>query len=189
MFADPVYGGNKDFAGWVLIGFPGAQPLFSPADLQSKDAFTGAPIIVQHLGLLVGMIGGAIAAREGRLLALSTVGDTVLRGRTKRIGRIFYASVSALIAAFLAVAGQRFVESERSFGKILVYGIPVWAIELALPVGFAVIAVRLLYRAAETWRDRFAAAALASLMGVLVLLQAYVWPFQAMVPAASALAK
>ena len=45
MFADPVYGGNKDFAGWVLIGFPGAQPLFSPADMQSKEAFTGAPII------------------------------------------------------------------------------------------------------------------------------------------------
>jgi gluconate 2-dehydrogenase gamma chain len=45
MFADPVYGGNKDFAGWILVGFPGAQPLFSPADLQSKDGFTGAPII------------------------------------------------------------------------------------------------------------------------------------------------
>ena len=26
MFADPVYGGNKDFAGWRLVGFPGAQP-------------------------------------------------------------------------------------------------------------------------------------------------------------------
>jgi gluconate 2-dehydrogenase gamma chain len=45
MFADPVYGGNKDFAGWVLIGFPGAQPLFSPADMESKEAFAGAPII------------------------------------------------------------------------------------------------------------------------------------------------
>jgi gluconate 2-dehydrogenase gamma chain len=45
MFADPVYGGNKDFAGWVLVGFPGAQLLFSSADMQSKDAFTGAPII------------------------------------------------------------------------------------------------------------------------------------------------
>jgi gluconate 2-dehydrogenase gamma chain len=45
MFADPVYGGNKDFAGWVLIGFPGAQPLFSPADMESREAFAGAPII------------------------------------------------------------------------------------------------------------------------------------------------
>jgi gluconate 2-dehydrogenase gamma chain len=45
MFADPVYGGNKDFAGWRLVGFPGAQPLFTTADMQSKDAFTRAPII------------------------------------------------------------------------------------------------------------------------------------------------
>jgi len=45
MFADPVYGGNKDFAGWRLVGFPGAQPLFTTADMQSKDAFTRAPIL------------------------------------------------------------------------------------------------------------------------------------------------
>jgi gluconate 2-dehydrogenase gamma chain len=45
MFADPVYGGNKDFAGWRLVGFPGAQPLFTTADMQSKDAFTRAPMI------------------------------------------------------------------------------------------------------------------------------------------------
>src|SRR2546428_11962067 len=45
MFADPVYGGNKDFAGWRLVGFPGAQPAFSAADMKSKDAFAGAPII------------------------------------------------------------------------------------------------------------------------------------------------
>ena len=42
MFADPVYGGNKDFAGWRLVGFPGAQPAFSAADMQSKEAFAGA---------------------------------------------------------------------------------------------------------------------------------------------------
>jgi gluconate 2-dehydrogenase gamma chain len=38
MFADPIYGGNKDFAGWRLVGFPGAQPVFSPEDLQSENA-------------------------------------------------------------------------------------------------------------------------------------------------------
>ena len=45
MFADPIYGGNKDFAGWRLIGFPGAQPAFSPADLASKEAYSSAAII------------------------------------------------------------------------------------------------------------------------------------------------
>jgi gluconate 2-dehydrogenase gamma chain len=44
MFADPIYGGNKDFAGWKLVGFPGAQPYFTEADMQSKQAFARAPI-------------------------------------------------------------------------------------------------------------------------------------------------
>jgi len=44
MFADPVYGGNKDFAGWRLVGFPGAQPTFTAADMQSREAFTRAPM-------------------------------------------------------------------------------------------------------------------------------------------------
>jgi gluconate 2-dehydrogenase gamma chain len=45
MFADPVYGGNKDFAGWQLVGFPGAQVLFTEAEMQSKDAFTRGPVL------------------------------------------------------------------------------------------------------------------------------------------------
>ena len=45
MFADPLYGGNKDFAGWRLVGFPGAQAVFTPADMQSKQAFTRAAIV------------------------------------------------------------------------------------------------------------------------------------------------
>jgi gluconate 2-dehydrogenase gamma chain len=45
VFADPIYGGNKDFAGWRLVGFPGAQAIFTPTDLQSKQAFARAPII------------------------------------------------------------------------------------------------------------------------------------------------
>jgi gluconate 2-dehydrogenase gamma chain len=45
MFADPIYGGNKDFAGWRLVGFPGAQPQFTQDDMMSKDAFTREPVI------------------------------------------------------------------------------------------------------------------------------------------------
>ena len=45
MFADPIYGGNKDFAGWRLVGFPGAQAIFTPADMQNTKAFARAPMI------------------------------------------------------------------------------------------------------------------------------------------------
>lgn len=45
MFADPLYGGNKDFSGWKLVGFPGAQAVFTPADMQSKLEFNREPIV------------------------------------------------------------------------------------------------------------------------------------------------
>ena len=45
MFADPLYGGNKNFAGWRLVGFPGAQAVFTPDDLRNTQAFTSEPMI------------------------------------------------------------------------------------------------------------------------------------------------
>ena len=45
LFADPVYGGNRDFAGWRQVNFPGAQPVFTAADMQSREAFTRGPIV------------------------------------------------------------------------------------------------------------------------------------------------
>jgi gluconate 2-dehydrogenase gamma chain len=62
MFADPLYGGNRDFAGWKLVGFPGAQMFYSPNDMASKEAFSRSPII----GLQTGLVGIAKApARKG----------------------------------------------------------------------------------------------------------------------------
>src|SRR5882762_5103079 len=85
---------------------------------------TGIPAstsIVQHMVLVVGMLGGAIAARDGRLLSLSTFGDTHLRGRLKTVARILGRSVSAAVSGFLCVAAFQFVQTERSAGKILAY--------------------------------------------------------------------
>jgi gluconate 2-dehydrogenase gamma chain len=45
LFADPVYGGNKNFEGWRQISFPGGQPHFTAQDMQSREAFTRAPIV------------------------------------------------------------------------------------------------------------------------------------------------
>jgi gluconate 2-dehydrogenase gamma chain len=33
MFADPVYGGNRDYVGWKLVGYPGAQRAWTPREL------------------------------------------------------------------------------------------------------------------------------------------------------------
>lgn len=36
MFSDPVYGGNWKMAGWILVGFPGAQRAYTPEDIRTE---------------------------------------------------------------------------------------------------------------------------------------------------------
>ena len=36
MFSDPVYGGNRDMAGWKLVGYPGSQRGYNPEELQTE---------------------------------------------------------------------------------------------------------------------------------------------------------
>jgi gluconate 2-dehydrogenase gamma chain len=57
LFADPVYGGNRNFEGWRQVNFPGGQPAFTEQDMKSREAFTRAPI--------VGLQGQADQARRG----------------------------------------------------------------------------------------------------------------------------
>jgi len=101
--------------------------------------------IVQHMVLIVGMLGGAIAAREQRLLALSNIADTKLAGKWKDASRVFTSAVGAVVCVFLAQAAFQFSWAERESGHTLGYGIPTWVVQCILPLSFAVIAVRILW--------------------------------------------
>ena len=91
-------------------------------------------------------IGGAVAARDGRLLALSPV-QTLLKGRAKAAAQLFSSGFGAAISSLLCLASVQYVRAVKPLGKILVYGIPVWVIQLVLPLGFGIIAWRLVWRA------------------------------------------
>lgn len=43
MFGDPYYGGNANFAGWDLLGYPGVRTMVTPADQRAYEAGTLAP--------------------------------------------------------------------------------------------------------------------------------------------------
>lgn len=53
MFSDPMYGGNRDMIGWKLIGYPGAQRLYTPDDIKNPN-FSREP---QSLGQMMAMEG------------------------------------------------------------------------------------------------------------------------------------
>lgn len=50
MFADPMYGGNRDFAGWDLLGYPGIRLAWSPADQDFGAEIEPAHVSVADLG-------------------------------------------------------------------------------------------------------------------------------------------
>ena len=43
MFGDPYYGGNANFVGWDLIGYPGIRTMVTPADQRAYEAGTLKP--------------------------------------------------------------------------------------------------------------------------------------------------
>lgn len=129
---------------------------------------TASTTIVQHLVLAVGMLGGAIAARDNRLLALSAAAQW-FKGGLLTFSRIVGYGFAAAVSAALAVSSWDFVMSQRELGKIFAYGVPVWVVQLLLVVGFGLIAVRLVWHAAERWQWKLATLALAGALLAAVL--------------------
>lgn len=126
---------------------------------------SGSNALVQHLTLIIGMLGGAVAARENRLLGLST--GAFLKGRWKAVSAWYSGAFAAVISFFLCLASYQFIETEREAGNVLAYGIPVWAIQAVMPLGFALVTWRLLYHSGEGWMTRGGAVGLALALAAL----------------------
>jgi C4-dicarboxylate transporter, DctM subunit len=110
------------------VGIPGSQPL------------------VNHLTLWLAFLGAALAASEEQLLALAT--PTFLpEGGWRRASKVFASTVAAAVTALLFRAALEFLASEREFGDTVALGIPVWVTLLVMPAAFALIALRLAWKA------------------------------------------
>ena len=130
------------------IGIPGSLPF------------------VQHLTLWVTFLGAALATREDKLLALAT-GEFLPEGRWREAARIGAYSVAAGITALLARASWDLVVIERQAGTQVAVGLPVWVAQLAMPIGFVLIALRLVWHSADRGRARVPAL-IGLLAGVLL---------------------
>jgi tripartite ATP-independent transporter DctM subunit len=98
------------------------------------------------------------------ILALASA-PVLFHGRSERAVRLIAAAAGASVSALLCVASARFVSEERMGGSELPYGIPLWMVQLAMPVGFAVVALRLIWRATERWPTRLLGIAIAAALG------------------------
>ena len=143
---------NLALAAMVLL--PLAEIVVRPI---LSGGIPGSISFVQHLTLWVGFLGAALAAREGKLIALATA-SFIPEGRIRRATEVFAALVGSAVSTILATAAYELVLFDREDGTLIAAGVPVWIIQLVLPVSFAVIALRLVWRASPLWAGRAVAA-------------------------------
>jgi tripartite ATP-independent transporter DctM subunit len=120
----------------VLLGVANATAAFADTDE-----------LIRHLTLLVGMLGGMVAARDGRLLSMGTIAQA-LPARWKPAFEIYTGLAGATVSALLTLAAWQFISQEAGASSTLAFGVPRIALQAAMPLGFAVITLRLARHAA-----------------------------------------
>lgn len=133
--------------------------------------FLGAPIpgssaYASVLTLWLGMLGAAIAARDGKLLTLAT-GEFLPKGPISDVAHVIAGAVGAMIATILMMGAMVLLRSDREVGDVIAGGMPKWIADLALPIGFGLIALRLAWRASPNRTGR-AIAAMGIVAGLLI---------------------
>ncbi len=128
-----------------------------------------ANLWVQALNLWIAFAGGALAARSSTHLALSTGTVLGLSGRAKDLLGGFTAALGTAITALLAYASADLIRVELASTQTLAGGVPMWVIQLAMPIGFVLMAVRLAIHSNRTLAGRLVALAAVGLACALAL--------------------
>jgi len=133
----------------VAVAAMSIMALLPVAELVARytglNGVPGSTVFVQHLTLWVAFLGAALAASSDRLLALSA--NTFLPEKWVPPVRVFSSGLTAAIAAGLCWASWLFVASQREGGEIVALGIAKWTVQLVMPFGFLMIALRSVWRA------------------------------------------
>lgn len=108
-----------------------------------------ASVLVQHLGLVLTMLGALAAERNGHLTTLgggvraNGADDGSAPTLRRRAAMNFANASAAVVCGLLTWASWRFVASEMEAAHTLAYGLPVWWVQFTMPFGFAVLGAKL----------------------------------------------
>jgi len=159
--------------GLLLTFFFGIMLLLPLLDILTRkfhvSLVSGSLNLVQHTVLAIMMLGAAIAAREGKLLSLSST-SSLIPDRFKTAAHIFTAALGAAFTLYLCAAGFQYSMVEKEVGDIIAVGIPKWFVLFLLPAGFAVVFFRMIWRAGENLGQRAITLGLAAALASLGLL-------------------
>lgn len=134
----------------VLVGLVLAMIGLAFTQVILRNAFdTGlewADVTVRHMVLWVGLLGASIAAKEKRHLSID-IASRLIPAKWFHIVEALLSLVTAAVCGLLLWASVLFVKFLQEWGTGSLEGTPAVIAGLALPVGFAGVAVRFFLRA------------------------------------------
>lgn len=101
-----------------------------------------APVVVQHLGLVLAMWGALAAERHGHLSTLAGGRRSHGPGLQAWTAPLAHGT-AALVCGMLAMCSWQLVASERLAAQELAYGVPTWWVQLSMPLGFGLMGLKL----------------------------------------------
>jgi len=110
-----------------------------------ETGFAWADPLLRAMVLWAAMLGALAAARDDKHIGLDLL-THFLHGRAKRIARVIALLFAAAVSAAMAWYGWNLVQVDYG-GNTVIGGMPGWVIEAILPIGFALLAIRLAVRA------------------------------------------
>ncbi len=134
------------FLAMTLIGFVNVVVRYA-----THYSFAASEEVLTNGFLLLTVFGAAIAARRGEHLAVTLVQDALPRRAAQAV---FILSVILSVILLAASAWFSWVTAMNQIDsgmRSYALGLPAWWYQIGLPFGFALIIIRYLQHASETW--------------------------------------
>jgi C4-dicarboxylate transporter DctQ subunit len=106
-------------------------------------------MLLRNLVLWIGFIGATLATREGKHINIDIISRSFspsVRGWVEFGIHLF----SLLICGLLTYASLKFIRNEAQMGTATLLGIPIWILEVILPVTFALMSFRFALRSMKS---------------------------------------
>lgn len=137
------------FEDWVLTILVLVMVVLAGAQIVLRNVFDSgfswAEPVLRALVLWSAMLGAAIATRDDQHIGLDFIARFV-SGTALRAARFIALAFAAVLCATMAWHSWGLVQLDREGHTDGVLGIPAWMLELILPLGFGLMALRFLIR-------------------------------------------
>jgi TRAP-type C4-dicarboxylate transport system permease small subunit len=155
--------------GWLLVVFLTAMVLFTFLQVVLRSLFTygqahWANALMGHIDwaeplgrllvLWVSLVGASLVTGENRHIKIDLMSD-LLPPRLLPYRQLLLSTACAVITGFILKAAISYVRMEAAFGGELFAGLPNWAGQLILPIGFSVMFLRFVLKVVSETNTAF----------------------------------